>query len=106
MADVMQNQLKMTNPSFAGIDENGNPFSVHADEAHQEYTSPNIIFLTNIIAKMVHIDDETHEKINDNIWADNGEYDKVKRIITLRGNVRMDSSDGNKIRTKEMVIKL
>ena len=34
------------------------------------------------------------------------EYNKTKKIITLTGNVRVDSSNGDKVRTDDLVIRL
>jgi lipopolysaccharide assembly outer membrane protein LptD (OstA) len=44
--------------------------------------------------------------VTDNIVADAGQYNRAAKTITLDGNVRIDSSNGDKIRTKELVIKL
>ncbi|MDE6477654.1 MAG: LPS export ABC transporter periplasmic protein LptC, partial [Alphaproteobacteria bacterium] len=40
------------------------------------------------------------------ISARTGQYNRTGRNITLRGNVRVDSSNGDKILTEELVIKL
>ena len=104
MSDVMNNQFKMENPSFSGMDKDGNPFSVKADSAHQEYEAQDLVFLTNIHAKVSRID--KGKKITDNITAKSGKYDKNQKNITLVGNVRVDSSNGDRLLTDELVIKL
>ncbi|MGI5846116.1 MAG: LPS export ABC transporter periplasmic protein LptC [Alphaproteobacteria bacterium] len=104
LSDVMQNQFKMTNPSFAGIDAEGQPFKIHADTARQEYEAPDFVFLDNISAKITRNVDG--QKITNNIRAKTGKYDKIKKDITLTGNVRVDSSNGDKLITEELVIKL
>jgi lipopolysaccharide export system protein LptC len=104
MSDVIQNQFKMTAPAFSGTDANGQPFSISADSAHQEYNTPNFVFMDNIRAKVIRIVD--NKKITDNISARNGKYDKIKKSITLTGNVRVNSSNGDKILTNELVVKL
>lgn len=104
ISDVMQNQFKMTNPSFSGIDKEGRPFTMHADIARQEYDDPNLVFLDNIDAKISRI--SNGQKITDNIRAKTGKYDKIKKNVTLSGDVHVDSSNGDKVITEELVIKL
>jgi len=104
LSDVMQNQFKMTNPSFSGIDKDGYPFTMHADIARQEYDYPDLVFLDNIRAKITRV--SNGKNITDNIRAKTGKYDKLKKDVTLSGNVRVNSSNGDKIITEELVIKL
>ncbi|MCL1892179.1 MAG: LPS export ABC transporter periplasmic protein LptC [Alphaproteobacteria bacterium] len=104
ISDITQNQFKMTNPAFSGLDKDGNPFVIKADIARQEYDAPDFVFLDNIRAKISRID--KGRKITDNITAKTGKYNKVKKDITLVGNVRVDSSNGDKLLTDQLVIKL
>ena len=104
LADITQNQFKMTNPAFSGIDNQGNPFKIKADIARQEYDSPDFIFMDNVRATIMHVD--SGKKITDNITANRGKYDKVQKNVTLTGNVRVVSSNGDVLNTNEMVIKL
>ena len=102
--NVALNQFRMENASFAGIDNNGEPFQVRAATARQEYSDQTKIFLERVNAKTVRIDNG--RKITDLISADRGIYDKTLRRITLVGNAAVDSSNGDKLRTKEMEIQL
>jgi hypothetical protein len=104
MSDVMRNQFKMTNPAFSGLDQDGNPFRVSADIARQEYDAPDFVFLDNVRAQITRL--ENDKKITDNITAKTGKYDKKTKSVTLVGNVRVDSSNGDKLLTEEMVVKL
>jgi len=104
MKGIARNQFKMEKASFAGTDKNGNPFWMRADTATQEYDDQDKVFLNTVRAQTVRITDAG--KITDNISANRGIYDRVKRKITLSGNVAVDSSNGDKIRTGEMVIQL
>ena len=45
MTDIVTNQFKMTNASFAGTDKNGDPFKIRATSGRQEYDNPDIIIL-------------------------------------------------------------
>ena len=40
------------------------------------------------------------------IVAKTGQYNKIKKTITLIGDVHVDSSNGDRVRTNELVIKL
>ncbi len=104
MVDITSNQFKMTNANFAGIDKNGNPFSIHANTGRQLYDNPDVIYMDTVSGTTVRYDNG--KKITDHIRANNAEYNQVKNNIRLIGNVHIDSSNGDKITTNEMVIKL
>lgn len=104
MTDIVSNQFKMTNASFAGTDKNGEPFSIHAATGRQEYNNPDTILLERVSGTIKRISDG--KKITDKITANNGNYNRVLKNITLTGNVRVISSNGDKVFTNELVIKL
>lgn len=104
MVDVASNQFKMTNANFAGTDRQGEPFSIHAKIGRQEYTNPDTIYLETVHGTVVRKENGT--KITDDIRSNTAEFNQTTRILKLQGNVRVDSSNGDKARTKEMVIKL
>jgi len=94
----------MSNAEFSGTDTNGEPFEIRATSGRQEYNQPNIILLDNVSGTVTRV--SNNAKIIDNIAADTGRYDRTQKTITLLQNVRIDSSNGDKIRTDELVIKL
>ncbi len=104
MTDIVTNQFKMSGASFAGTDTNGEPFKINAKSARQEYNYPDIIFLEKVSGTVNRISNK--EKITDNISANSGKYNKKTKTVTLLNNVKIDSSNGDKIRTDELVIKL
>ncbi len=104
MSDIVTNQFKMSNASFAGTDKNGQPFKLHAKIGYQEYENPDIVFMETVSGKINRISDG--KVITDNITAKTGQYNQTKQTVTLIGDVHVDSSNGDKIRTKELVIKL
>ena len=104
MSDIARNQFKMENLSFAGLDKNGNPFSIKAKTARQEYEEPDKIFMNVVSGTTTRV--ANGKKITDNISADSGIYDKVKKNVTLSGNVKVDSDNGDTLRTNELVIQL
>ncbi len=104
MSDIVTNQFKMSNASFVGTDKNGQPFKLNAKIGYQEYENPDIVFMETVSGKINRISDG--KVITDNITAKTGQYNQTKQTVTLIGNVHVDSSNGDKIRTKELVIKL
>lgn len=104
MTDIVSNQFKMSGASFVGTDENGEPFEIRAKTGYQEYENPDIIFLDTVSGVVRRTSDGT--KITDNISAKRGQFNRTQKKIILTGNVRIDSSNGDKVRTQELVIKL
>lgn len=104
MTDIVSNQFKMSGASFAGTDTNGEPFKLRAASGRQEYGKPDIIFLESVSGTIVRR--TSGERITDNIRANRGRYDRRAQTVTLSGNVRIDSSNGDKILTDELVVRL
>lgn len=104
MTDIVTNQFKMTGASFVGTDKNGDPFQIYAKSGYQAYETPDTIFLDTVSGKISRQTNGT--KITDNISANRGQYNRKKKTITLTGNVRVDSSNGDRVRTTELVIRL
>ena len=104
MTDIVSKQFRMTGAAFVGTDKNGEPFRLHAETGYQEYDNPNVIFMNKVSGTVNRTMDKV--KITDNITADKGQYNQKLKKITLTGNVRVDSSNGDRVRTQELVIKL
>jgi hypothetical protein len=102
--DIASNQFKMENASFAGVDKNGEPFELRVARARQEYRDENLIHLETVRGKVIRVSDG--QRITDVISARNGVYDKSAQQVRLIGDVAVDSSNGDKIRTKELEIQL
>lgn len=104
MTDIVSNQFKMSGASFVGTDKNGRPFKIRARTGRQEYDSPDIIFLDQVDGVITR--QSGTQDITDNIVAQRGQFNRAKKTITLTGNVRVNSSNGDKLRTDELVIRL
>ena len=104
MRDVVTNQFKMTNASFSGTDKDGNPFKINAVSGHQEYGKPDIVFLEKPSGTITR--KTSKGKVTDRITAKSGQFDHKGKVLTLIGNVRINSSNGDKILTDKMVIRL
>ena len=104
MTDIVSKQFKMSGASFVGTDKNGEPFKIQAKTGYQEYDNPDTIFMNEVSGRVSRVNNG--KKITDNIKARQGRYNRTKRTITLIGDVHVDSSNGDKIRTNELVITL
>lgn len=104
MTDIVSNQFKMSNASFAGTNSDDLPFKIKAKSARQEYDNPDIIFLESLSGVITRKADG--RKTTEDISSKSGQYNRKKKTITLIGNVKIDSSNGDKVRTNELVIKL
>lgn len=104
MTDIVTNQFKMTGASFVGTDKNGEPFKLRAKVGYQEYDNPDVVFMDSVAGTISRVTGGT--KVVDNITANRGQYNRVHKKITLTGDVRVDSSNGDKVRTEELVIRL
>ena len=99
MLDIATNQFKMQNASFAGTDKNGEPFTIMAKTGLQKYAEPDIIYLFNVNGTTVRITDG--QKTKSSIQANNAKYERANKRIVLTGNVIINSSNGDKIKTSE-----
>ena len=104
MKDVVSNQFKMTNASFAGMDKDNNPYKIHANTGYKKYDKPNIVFLEKPSGKITRTTKDG--KVTDNITASRGQFNHKTKVLTLTGNVRVNSSNGDKFLTEEMVLQL
>ncbi len=104
MADIVTNQFKMSNASFAGIDQNGEPFKLKAVTGRQEYDTPDIIYMDSVSGSAIRTQDG--QRVKYDFTANQGEYNRKQKNIRLIGNVKIFISNGDKIFTDEMVIKL
>ncbi len=104
MTDIVTNQFKMSGASFVGTDKNGAPFKLRAKTGYQEYDNPDVVFLDNVSGTVTRVTGGV--RVVDNIVAGKGQYNRKSKMISLTGDVRVDSSNGDKLRTDELVIKL
>ena len=104
MKDVVHNQFKMTNAVFIGTDKDNNPFKIHAVSGHQKYRQPDIVFLEQPYGTITRSTDEG--KVTDVVSAQRGQFNHKEKVLTLEGNVRVNSSNGDKILTDELVVQL
>ena len=87
-----------------GTDKKGEPFTITAKSGIQKYNSPDIVYLDTINGSMVRY--SNNNRIVDTISARHGEYNRTKKNVKLTGNVTINSSNGDNLKTNELVIKL
>lgn len=104
MTDIVSKQFRMTGASFVGTDKNGEPFKIHAKTGYQEYDNPDIVFMDGVSGRISRVNND--QRVTDDIKARHGKYNRIRRTVTLLGDVHVDSSNGDKIRTDELVITL
>ncbi|MDR1361560.1 MAG: LPS export ABC transporter periplasmic protein LptC [Rickettsiales bacterium] len=104
MKEIANNQFKMENAAFAGTDKAGLPFSIRVAAARQEYDNPDMVFVQKVSGTITRMTEG--QLITDKIVANSGQYSRKARTMTLRGNVRVDSSNGDRILTQELVVQL
>lgn len=104
MTDIVSNQFKMSNASFAGFDKNNEPFKIFAKTARQQYANPDVILLDFVNGTVNSI--TNGQKVTNDISANSANYNRKKKILILTGNVKVYSSNGDKVFTDELVIEL
>ncbi|MBO7656705.1 MAG: LPS export ABC transporter periplasmic protein LptC [Alphaproteobacteria bacterium] len=104
MTDVISNQFKMSGASFQGIDSNGEPFKISAEIGRQEYDNPDVIFLERVTGQTTQI--QNGAKVTYKFSANGAEYNRINKTVTLRGNVRIKSNNGDELQTKELVVRI
>lgn len=104
LAGITRDMFKMNDLSFKGTDTKGNPFSLRADVAYQSYERPDDIILEKISGIIIREDGQ--KRITDNISARKGTYNREEKTMMLSGDVKIISSDGNRIFANEMLIRM
>lgn len=104
MRDIVSNQFKMTNASFTGTDKDNNPYKIHAVSGYKEYNKKDTIFLEKPSGTITRSTDKGLR--TDDVSADKGEFYTKDKILILIGNVHVDSSNGDKVITDKMVLRL
>lgn len=104
MMDVISNQFKMSGAAFEGTDKDGEPFRLRAASARQEYQNPDVIYMERVSGTITRKNGGQKE-VHD-ISANTGQYNRKNRTVRLIGNVHINSSTGDKVIAKELVVKL
>lgn len=104
MKDMANNQFKMTNANFVGVDKDNNPFEIHAISGKKRYNKPDIIFLEKPSGKVQRKTDKG--VVTDTFSAKQGNYNHKEKVLLLKGNVLIESDNGDKASGQEIEVQL
>lgn len=90
--------MRLDNPRFSGVTEDGDPFVVTADWALPDGAMPDRIDLENPVGEL-QMDDETVT-----VTAATGELFRKEERLHLSGNVLLETSDGYRVRTPSVEV--
>lgn len=93
--------LRLDNPRFAGVTDKGEPFVVRADWALPDSAMPRVIELEAPVGEI-----ELNDGRTVSVEAATGLLDRVAETASLRGGVRLESSDGYLIETDRIRVDL
>ena len=93
--------LRLDNPRFAGVTEEGDPFVVTADWALPDGASPDRVDLEKPVGEL-HLPDETVVTVH----AATGEFFRDKERLNLAGAVVLETSTGYRVETPRVEIDL
>jgi len=93
--------LRLDNPRFAGVTENGEPFAIRADWALPDSAMPRIIDLERPEGEIEMSDGRTIAA-----RSATGRMQRKQKILVLEGGVVLDTSDGYHAETEYMEIDL
>lgn len=102
--NVHFDQFRITNGDFSGLDSANNPFRLRAEKIRQTFEESETIMLETVRANVIQM--KEGKPVRMDIRSKMGEYSKADGILVLTDDVKVDSEDGDKIRTKKMTIQL
>jgi lipopolysaccharide export system protein LptC len=85
---------RMVHPRYLSTDTKGQPFYVNAEWAKEQ--SENLANLVNPEGAMTMEDGQTF-----NVEAKEGRYDKERKVLNLKGGVKLTSTDGYLVKTEQ-----
>lgn len=93
--------LKLENPRFAGVTDNGEPFVVTAVSALPDGAMPDRVDLDRPSGELRMSDGRTL-----NVTSEAGQFYRISERLVLEGDVRLVTSDGYKVETAQVDIGL
>ena len=90
-------QPRMTDPTYAGVTDDGAALTIAADEARPEGDTPDASTAKALVGAL-----ETPDGGRTDLVAAAGQIDNTGRLITLTGGVDISSSTGWRVQTEEL----
>jgi lipopolysaccharide export system protein LptC len=88
-------KITMQEPRLTGFTSDSRPYEFIADAAQQDITTPDIVDLQKIRAKIAMADKSTVH-----LWADTGVYNMKTDMLTLNDNIHLVSTTGYEARLR------
>jgi lipopolysaccharide export system protein LptC len=98
--DVARERLKTQSAEYRGVDGQGRPFSLHADQAVQAKSSVPVVDITGMDARINLAEGPA------TLTADRGRYDMDKQQVDVLGPILFTASDGYSLQTRDVAIDL
>ncbi|HEX2763568.1 MAG TPA: LPS export ABC transporter periplasmic protein LptC [Allosphingosinicella sp.] len=98
--DVARERLKVQAAEYRGIDGEGRPFSLHAEQAVQAKSSEPVVDIMGMDARI---------NLNEGpatLTAERGRYDMDKQTVDVLGPILFTASDGYSLQTRDVAIDL
>jgi lipopolysaccharide export system protein LptC len=95
------NKLTMEAPKLSGFTRDGRAYSVSARAAAQDLTTPNIVELSDIEARLLQPDRSTTQ-----LTAKSGTYDSKQERVHLTGDIKLQSSAGYRGNLTEAMVEM
>jgi len=92
LPEIQEN--RMMRPHYLSTDEKGQPFHVGADWAKEKTNT--LSDLTNPQGSLTTVEGQTF-----NVKAEQGHYDREKKVLKLEGDVILTSTDGYLVKTEQ-----
>ena len=88
-------KITMDNPKISGVQQGGGPYEIKAKAGIQDITTPSVMELVGVDAKVGMAD-----KTTTHILAAHGIYDSKADVMSLAGNVRIANTSGYTLNMK------
>lgn len=98
--DVARERLKVQSAEYRGVDAQGRPFSLHAEQAVQAKSSEPVVDITGMNARI---------NLNEgpaSLTAERGRYDMETQKVDVLGPILFTASDGYSLQTRDVAIDL
>ena len=99
--DALGNGLHVANARFDGTNRTGDRFRFHAAQVEPDAAPPTRAALTDLTGTVDYADGPTV-----NLKSDEGDLVLATRLLTLTGNVRITTSEGQSVAAREVVLDL
>jgi lipopolysaccharide export system protein LptC len=98
--DTARERLKVQAAEYRGLDNQGRPFSIRAEQAVQAKSSVPVVDISGMAARIQLADGPAV------IRADRGRYDMDKQTVDVLGPILVIAADGYRLETRDVAVDL